>query len=570
MKLVSGDIDATAIWIEKVSWRIVESFPADTENPVTITFYDENGGIALASINTDFTTGAGDEHSFEITADQWEIDRWDSDGDGISNLMELAQGGDPRSATNAIQPLADNFVHAFSFIPTIESGFYHLESDIPELGEPVSIDDDTFVGGEFGSTTTTRDITLSADGNGTYSDTWFNFIYGDKAGIRNWNGTRSSQGNTVSWSGKVEVQLASSIAYPNYDDNFEVSSTISGQELKQVATSTINYPRFRNPGRLVHGYDIVLDLDSMDADGKCAILHGSLTQTRGILAEEIQVYTANRTTSDARWEWTISTNENVVSGESSSIKNRFYCDFQFQQSNLNRSNDQFSLQPEIEWATSLYESELLTHRLPANVQNETLVRSSESQSLSSTRNINISAQGNGTFSGSYSDNFDWVPPALGDIEVVSSGTRSSQGNTVSWSGTEAVTGRRYSRSYEETVFDISNTINGSELMQTSSGSIAYKENGTPSHSYQYDIVLDLRSINSENTCSVLRGQLSITTEILNENSDRFGLLNQATASRSSSDEQWAWTKTVDGETQSGLATVLDNRFHCEYLFNERF
>ena len=158
--------------------------------------------------------------------------------------------------------------------------------------------------------------------------------------------------------------------------------------------------------------------------------------------------------------------------------------------------------------------------------------------------------------------------AGGDIEVNSSGMRSSQASTVSWSGTETVLGNFHG--FEQKVFETSSTINGSELMQTGSGSIAYREDDIPLDTYQYEIVLDLRSINSENTCSVLRGQLSFSTENLNENSDRFGQIDQQTVSRSSSDEQWAWTTTIDGETQSGLAAFLDNRFHCQYLFNERF
>jgi len=95
VRLLWGEKELVAAWVVDETWTISDDFPVDTENPLTVTFSDNNGAISLASFETDFRTGISASESFQISANQFDSNRWDSDGDGQSNLEELLDGTDP-------------------------------------------------------------------------------------------------------------------------------------------------------------------------------------------------------------------------------------------------------------------------------------------------------------------------------------------------------------------------------------------------------------------------------------------------------------------------------------------
>lgn len=77
-----------------------------------VTFSDDNGAITLGSFETDIRTGTNASESFQITADQFDTDRWDSDNDGVSNISESTAG------TNPIEPInGDNGVIDVTLTP---------------------------------------------------------------------------------------------------------------------------------------------------------------------------------------------------------------------------------------------------------------------------------------------------------------------------------------------------------------------------------------------------------------------------------------------------------------------
>ena len=95
VQVMWGDTLLPAAWLIDESWAVTGEFPADTEQPLTVTFFDDNGAVTLASFETRFRTTSEDVQEFSVVADQFDSERWDSDGDGTSNLDELRTGRDP-------------------------------------------------------------------------------------------------------------------------------------------------------------------------------------------------------------------------------------------------------------------------------------------------------------------------------------------------------------------------------------------------------------------------------------------------------------------------------------------
>ena len=93
--VVWGDTTLTAAWLIDESWGVSGELAANTEQPLSVTFFDDNGAVTLASFETSFRTGSAEVQDYQVAADQFDSERWDSDSDGTSNLEELRVGRDP-------------------------------------------------------------------------------------------------------------------------------------------------------------------------------------------------------------------------------------------------------------------------------------------------------------------------------------------------------------------------------------------------------------------------------------------------------------------------------------------
>lgn len=92
VRVMWGETDISAAWVGDEFWSASDEFPTDTEHLLMATFYDQNGEITIGTFEQAFRTGTNTAESFQISADQFDTGRWDSDGDGVSNLDELIAG----------------------------------------------------------------------------------------------------------------------------------------------------------------------------------------------------------------------------------------------------------------------------------------------------------------------------------------------------------------------------------------------------------------------------------------------------------------------------------------------
>jgi len=102
VRLTWGDTDVFANWIGDEFWSISQDFPTDTENLLSVFFNDSNGDITLGSYESLFKTGTNASEMVRISADQFDTERWDNDGDGVSNLAELNAGSEAVASSRVL------------------------------------------------------------------------------------------------------------------------------------------------------------------------------------------------------------------------------------------------------------------------------------------------------------------------------------------------------------------------------------------------------------------------------------------------------------------------------------
>ena len=189
VRLTWGDINATASWIRDEQWSLTADFDSNTENLLTVTFTDRNEGVTLGSVETNFKTTAGESQDVQITADQFDTERWDNDSDSVSNFDELIAGSDPFVDEDLILPIEDSVLGSAYVSRYFESRITD-ERPLYLTFQPVPNDpDQDWLSGN---------VDLDVDGNGTLTR--------NARRVSNYDtkqGTRTHSQNTVSWEGVV-------------------------------------------------------------------------------------------------------------------------------------------------------------------------------------------------------------------------------------------------------------------------------------------------------------------------------------------------------------------------------
>ena len=334
--LVWGEKDLKATWVGDEFWTVLTELETNTENTLTITFYDNNGNLVLGTYEENYQTGFNDAESYQIRVDQFNTTQPDDDGDGFSNLAEQIAGTDPFTAESELVDVSvDQTVgsHFWFSIGGVNAATYH-ESQLQTFTLPILVNEATIADNRpHHYQSTTRDIAISAEGNGTYSRIVEVKPGQDQPSGRSAIGTRSVESNTVSWSG-TNLVFGSSIVHNSYvKEAFTTSNTTIERELVQHNSGTAT--RKSGPIEDVSSttefdYKIFLDLDSMDSNNTCAVLRGRFSQTFESFSNgtTLTKQTLSRSSTNDNWVWTSVSDGEVTRGEAIILDQRFYCNFQ--------------------------------------------------------------------------------------------------------------------------------------------------------------------------------------------------------------------------------------------------
>ena len=342
--LTWGTKRVMAEWIGDEQWRATIAFPRSTfpragfpENRylLAIDFRDRNGDILLGRGEAFYSVREGDAEIYTVVADDFDTERWDDDSDGVSNLDELRRGTDPLVADTPLPPESLEVLDSLFITQELEDGATYFEPRFLALELPV--DDRTDVVDEGGSTTTTTitEADFSADGNGVFRERYSFEIVFDRDAYSERRGTRTREGSSVTWSG-VRWTEGSSLAVRT-ETTFDITSTLDGDELSQRGEGFVTSDAFGG-SRLdfvSYRYDVVLDLDSRDADDRCEASRGRVLSVIKYQGDQGTVpvdstRVVSRDSADERWTWSGVDGGTRVAGEANRIANRFYCGFRFE------------------------------------------------------------------------------------------------------------------------------------------------------------------------------------------------------------------------------------------------
>lgn len=160
VRLQWGDKDVLAAFVVDESWAVSDDFPVNTENELIVTFSDNNGAITVGSFEQAFRTGSDASETIRISADQFDTERWDDDGDGISNIDELIVGinpggGDVPEPVQVSLDLMPIKTFRVSWEPSANAEFYRV------LENPDGVSGFSAVSGELSASTDEFDLIVA-------------------------------------------------------------------------------------------------------------------------------------------------------------------------------------------------------------------------------------------------------------------------------------------------------------------------------------------------------------------------------------------------------------------------
>lgn len=305
VKLVWGDINITAIWVVGQLWSATGEFPTETEHPLTITFYDNNGAVELARYNQPYRVSPNStvsEHVY-ISAEQFDANQFDSDGDGVNNLAELNVGTDPFDQDSLLilsDALALSISRSqYSRISASQTFESHIQQDRPYVDMYEIKRREELPTGEYKYNNLYGNfrINIDSDGNGSLdvdSDEAVTY-YGPRL-----SATRINSGSSITWTAE----------HSQYDGDYahreNITNTVS--VVDENLRSFVQEATGHNNGTFRFSWMSSANLTGRLIEGTslCKPVAGTFTETRQTnyidLSDKTIVTTASKKIDDPYWK----------------------------------------------------------------------------------------------------------------------------------------------------------------------------------------------------------------------------------------------------------------------------
>jgi len=264
IELIWGEVNLTAMWVGDELWSASGDFPTRAENPLTITFYDDNGGTELAKYSQEFATGSVATESVQIPAEQFDATQFDSDQDGVSNLAELNAGTDPFLDEDSLLEINEAYGYSYYSRMSVSSDFEARLADERPFFDAFTQNADP----DDAPESITSAIDIDANGNGTLSYSYY--VGYDSFSL---TGTRTHLENAISWEGNRSAYDG------DYGHNVNFTNTVS--VVDENTRSYVEEILGSNIGTYNYRWEISADLTGQLIDGSslCEPVAGTASMT---------------------------------------------------------------------------------------------------------------------------------------------------------------------------------------------------------------------------------------------------------------------------------------------------
>lgn len=322
-----GSKELATWWVGDELWAASDTFPVDARQLLTITFTDVNGDVVLGVYEADFHTGINASEIYKISAEQFETEQWDDDGDGVSNLAESVAGTNPLIIETEQLDVRVAFYDAGGLLANVWEYEQKLV-ELPYFEQSEHVTNRPWIGDQASYVSSRITIDIDENGTGTFDD--YNLYIdqqSDRTTINN-NAVRTNTGDSITYVATWD-RFHGGAAVGNYWGITSDTTVIDAQMRTQTAELYSGESGTGNGGRLETTYTLtghrIADSAGCEAD------YGVLTYEFHKVftsADDVLITTVSKGIDDEYWNVTTTTQNGSVVDEYlvQNLGKGFYCD----------------------------------------------------------------------------------------------------------------------------------------------------------------------------------------------------------------------------------------------------
>lgn len=325
VQLTWDDKVFNANWVGDELWTVYADFPINTEHELLITFSDANGDLTLAQYVSMFRSGTNESESYQVSAEQFSIEAWDRDNDGVSNLAESLAGTNPHVNENALLDVRDTY-----FVNSIFPVSEYYEVRIPD-SRPYFEYSEEFPTTDFYTDRRTHVISININelGTGSISDRYRFAGAADRdITIINQDASRTNSDNSIIWVGNYKRSnsgsgVANDIAFTVETKKLDQTTFLQTGHVEREETGVSN--------GIVQSLTYSLAGSVGTETTLCEPTSGTVTNNARYIHSTLPhtVATISKTTDDSYWAVSVATPDGEILENYSvrTLSANFYCSF---------------------------------------------------------------------------------------------------------------------------------------------------------------------------------------------------------------------------------------------------